>query len=77
MSQTRYMNDHYHLFLLNSLAWYNLRDLRWKKIIIISDSTMNPLDDAPYLRKDVAHTWRDNPAESGLAQNDTEEYHAD
>ncbi len=55
MSQTRYMNDHHHLFLLNPLAWYNFRDLRWKKVIIISDSTMNPLDDTPHLHKDVAH----------------------
>ncbi len=41
--------------MLNSLAWYNLRDLRSKKVIIISESTRKTLDDARYLHEDVAH----------------------
>ncbi len=55
VDEARYSNDRHHLCLLNSLGWVDLKDFRGKKITIISDSTMNPLIDAPYLHKDVAH----------------------
>ncbi len=49
LDEARYAGDSHHLCLLNSLGWIDLKDLRGKKIIVLSDSTMNPLIDAPYL----------------------------
>ncbi len=54
LSLTRYHNDFGTSRLINSLAWYTLRELRGKKILIVSDSTINPLIHFPYLHKDVA-----------------------
>ena len=50
LDEARYSGDRHHLCLLNSLGWIDLKDFRGKKIAIFSDSTMNPLIDAPYLQ---------------------------
>ncbi len=39
---------------INSLAWYTLKELKGKKILIVTDSTLNPPASYPYLNKDVA-----------------------
>ncbi len=41
--ETRYSGDRHHLCLLNSLGWIDLKNFRGKKIVILSESTMNPL----------------------------------
>ncbi len=43
LTSTRYHNDFGTNRFINSLAWYTLRELRGKKILILSDSTINPL----------------------------------
>ena len=35
------------------MAWYTLRELRGKNILVLTDSTMSPQVYSPYLHKDV------------------------
>ena len=39
---------------MNSLAWYSFRELRGKKILILTDSTIKHQDHFPYFHKDAA-----------------------
>ncbi len=50
----RYDGNFSHHRLVSSLAWYQLNELRGVKILIISDSTLDPATHFPYLHRDVA-----------------------
>ncbi len=54
VSEKRYEGNFGHHRLINSLAWHQLNELRGVKILIVSDSTLDPITQFPYLHRDVA-----------------------
>ncbi len=54
MDEMRYQGNFIHHRLINSLAWHQLNELRGMKVIIVSDSTIDPTVNFPYLHDDVA-----------------------
>ena len=54
MDEARYQGNFIHHKLINSLAWHQLSELRGMKVMIISDSTIDPTAKFPYLHDDVA-----------------------
>ncbi len=53
-NSARYQNECGPHRFVNSLAWYTFKEIKGKKVLIVSDSTLNPLASYPYLHKDVA-----------------------
>ncbi len=54
MDDLRSQGNFTHHRLINSLAWHQLNELRGMKLIIVSDSTIDPTVNFPYLHDDVA-----------------------
>ena len=54
MNEARCQGNFSHHRLVNSLAWHQLNELRGMKVIIISDSTIDPTVNFPYFQNDVA-----------------------
>ncbi len=50
--EERYNGNFSHHRLVNSLAWYQLNELRGMKAIILSDSTFDPTTSFPYLQSE-------------------------
>ena len=54
MNEARSQGNFIHHKLIKSLAWHRLSELRGMKVMVISDSTIDPTANFPYLDDDVA-----------------------